>query len=301
MKRLGASGGRLACQVRSRSGRISVSVSSAMMPRPSATTCRMVPSVRRAQARDAEAPRPAPRAQQREPAQHEPRQRARGGHRRGEPAEHRRAEAEVLRLATGSARDDGAARRVSDHPAAARQPELAPQHAQRRHLAQVDERRQREAEQQQQAHRRRRAAPGPGRARAARRRRPRPARRARSACAAMPTSMPTAAASEPSIVKCSDVQPRDAGLARAEAAHHGAAVEMALEIAPRGERDRRRREQHARERGEIEEFLGALERGADLGPRVAYALDALSRREPRRWPTRGTPRPPAASPAICRR
>ena len=44
MKRLGAPGGRLCCQLRRSSVRISVSVRSAMIPSASATTCMTVPS-----------------------------------------------------------------------------------------------------------------------------------------------------------------------------------------------------------------------------------------------------------------
>ena len=64
----------------------------------------------------------------------------------------------------------------------------------------------------------------------------------------------------------------------------GAAVEMALQIAPRRERDRRRREQDGGEHGEIQKALGAVERGANLGPRIAHALHALAGGEPRRHP-----------------
>ena len=113
-------------------------------------------------------------------------------------------------------------------------------------------------------------------------------------------TMPHAAASDPSIVKCMTCSRVMQRLARAQAAHHGAAVEMALEITPGGERDRRRREQHAGERGQIEEALGALERGADLRPRVAYALDALARRRAAARAQARYASTAAASPAICR-
>ncbi len=69
-------------------------------------------------------------------------------------------------------------------------------------------------------------------------------------------------------------------LARAQAAHHGAAVEVTLEVTPCGKRNGRRRQQHTGERGQIEEALGTLEHGAYLRPRIAYALYALSRCEP---------------------
>ena len=52
---------------------------------------------------------------------------------------------------------------------------------------------------------------------------------------------------------------------------------MPAQITTRGQRHRDRRENYAEQCGQSEEFLGTLERRANLGTRVAYVLDSLSR------------------------
>ncbi len=76
-----------------------------------------------------------------------------------------------------------------------------------------------------------------------------------------------------------DEQRERAPTRRAEAAHHRGGVEVAAQIARRGERDRHCGEDHGDERREPEESLGALERLPHLGPQVADILHALARLE----------------------
>ena len=67
-------------------------------------------------------------------------------------------------------------------------------------------------------------------------------------------------------------------LRRTEAAHHRAAVEVALDEAARAERDRDAGEDRGEQRGQAEEALRAVDRGAHLGPagfQVVHALAAL--------------------------
>ncbi len=72
-------------------------------------------------------------------------------HRRGEAAHHREPEPEVARLPDEQRGERDEARAVRDERAAPRRAGLAPDHAHRGHVLQLDERRQREAEQQHHA------------------------------------------------------------------------------------------------------------------------------------------------------
>ena len=64
-------------------------------------------------------------------------------------------------------------------------------------------------------------------------------------------------------------------LLRAEAAHHGVAVQMALGVAARGQRNRDRGENHREHGREAEKLLRAVQPRAHLGTGVAQAFDAL--------------------------
>ena len=73
-----------------------------------------------------------------------------------------------------------------------------------------------------------------------------------------------------------DEQRQRLALRRAEAAQHRRGVEMAAQVARRGERDRDRGEHHRDQRREAEELLRALERLPHFGPQVADVLHPLS-------------------------
>ena len=73
------------------------------------------------------------------------------------------------------------------------------------------------------------------------------------------------------------VQAQQLRLRGAEAAHHRAAIEMALDEAARAERDRHAGEHRGEQRGEAEEALRAVDRRAHFGTPVSR----LSMRWPR--------------------
>ena len=76
----------------------------------------------------------------------------------------------------------------------------------------------------------------------------------------------------------------DVGLRGAQAAHHRATVEMALQEAARGKRDRHRGEHHAQQCGEVEIFLRPLQGRLHFRAGVPYAFEALPRSELRQHP-----------------
>ncbi len=79
-------------------------------------------------------------------------------------------------------------------------------------------------------------------------------------------------------------QRQDLPLRRAEAAHHRRRIQVAAQIARRGQRDGDRGEDHGDQRGEAEKLLRALERLPHFGTQVADRFDALSAFEPRLRP-----------------
>ena len=93
------------------------------------------------------------------------------------------------------------------------------------------------------------------------------------------------------------VQREQLALRGAEAAHHRAAVEVALDEAARAERDRDAGEDRREQRGEAEEALRAVDRGAHFGPAAFQVVDALAALEALASPRRRTPPPRPASPA----
>ena len=88
----------------------------------------------------------------------------------------------------------------------------------------------------------------------------------------------------PSDEELHAVEAQQLRLRRAEAAHHRAAVEVALDEAARAERDRDAGEDRREQRGEAEEALRAVDRRAHLGPAGLEVLDALAALEPRLRP-----------------
>ena len=63
-------------------------------------------------------------------------------------------------------------------------------------------------------------------------------------------------------------------LRQAEHAQHGAVVEVAAGEVARGDADRHGGEQRRQQRDEVQEFLGAVQRLAHLGPAAFERLDA---------------------------
>src|SRR5205823_11281058 len=72
------------------------------------------------------------------------------------------------------------------------------------------------------------------------------------------------------------IEPHQRALRRAEATHHRAAVEVALDVAPRAERDGDAGEHCGKQRRQCEEALRALDRRAELRPARLQRLDALA-------------------------
>ncbi|KFB67479.1 MAG: hypothetical protein CAPSK01_002920 [Candidatus Accumulibacter vicinus] len=79
--------------------------------------------------------------------------------------------------------------------------------------------------------------------------------------------------------KLAQVQAQQQGLCRAQTAHHGAGVEMALPVASRRQRHRHRRQHHRQQRRKTKEFLRPFERGTDLRAAVLRVFDALPTRQ----------------------
>ena len=84
------------------------------------------------------------------------------------------------------------------------------------------------------------------------------------------------ACTEPEQQELRSVQREQPRLARAQAAHHRAAVEVALDEAARAERDRHAGEYGGEQRGEAEKTLRTVDGVAHLGPCVLQALQALA-------------------------
>src|SRR6185503_15073318 len=73
-------------------------------------------------------------------------------------------------------------------------------------------------------------------------------------------------------------------LRRAEAAHHRATVQVALDETPRRERDRYPGEHRGEQRRQPEVALGAIDRRAHLRPAALQVVDALAALEARLGP-----------------
>jgi len=168
-------------------------------------------------------------------------------------------------------------------PATRRRADVAPQDAQRRHPGKPQQRWQRESQQQQQSH-----GGAVNRGHRARRRQldrdditePRSEQCLRGTT----NGDPGRGGCRTEHREDRGIQPDHQALARAEAAQDGTGIEVPLKIAPRGERDRGRREQHAGQRRQVEIFFSAVERRAQLRTRVAHPFEAAARHEPRLRP-----------------
>jgi hypothetical protein len=158
---------------------------------------------------------------------------------------------------------------------------VAAQHAQRRHVAKPHQRREREAEQQHEADERAaQRRPRRRQRQGHREERREPAREERLRGVARDAAEHAPRESEQRELPC--VQREDVRLRGTQATHHRRGIRLALREAARGERDRDRGEHHRKERGEAEEALRALERGAHLAAGIAHAFHALAPPEPRR-------------------
>jgi len=93
-----------------------------------------------------ESPRDAALRQTLQHHNQEPRRERRRREQRADAADHDRARLQVLRLPADQKCDDDGAEQIGRHAARARARKVAPQHAQRRHARERDQRRQREAE-----------------------------------------------------------------------------------------------------------------------------------------------------------
>ena len=203
----------------------------------------------------------------------EPRQQREHADRAGEAADRDQAELEVARhreqqrreadRAGGEHRDRGRLERA----------DVAPDHAQRRHLRQLQHRRQAEAEQQREADA------------GAEQRRPGARRRQRRVDQAgeepdedvvdrEAERQADHARQQADQRELDEVLQGDRPLRQAEHAQHGAVVEMAAGEVARGDRHRDGRQQRRQQRDQVEELLGAVERLAHLRPAGGERLDA---------------------------
>ena len=202
---------------------------------------------------------------------------------RAEPAEHDQPELRVAGLPDEERRDRGRADPVGGERALLRRADVAADHAQRRDVLELQQRRQGEAEQQRH----------PGEKALHRRQE----RRLRQRDDHQPgdefgdhelREIAGDAAHGAGRGAERDELPREEArelpLRRAEAAHHRVAVEVPPGVAARRERHRHGREDHREQRGEADELLRALDPGADLGPRVREALHRFAAAEPRTDP-----------------
>ena len=203
----------------------------------------------------------------------EPRQQREHADRAGEAADRDQAELEIARhreqqrrKAERAGAEDGERRRL--HLA-----DVAPDDAQRRHARELQHGRQAEAEQEREADA------------GAEQRRPEPGRRQHRLDQAgeEPDEDVVDDEAEDEAGDARDqadqreldqVLQRDRPLRQAEDAQHRAVVEMATGEVARGDADRDRGEQRREQRDEVEEFLGAVERLAHLGPAGGERLDA---------------------------
>jgi hypothetical protein len=234
-----------------------------------------------AQVREAVAQRAAARAQApRHRRRRQRTQRAEGHrgeheHRDAEAADHVEPEARVARLPDEQPGERRAARGVGGERAAAGSAGLAPDDAHRRHVLQLQERRQREAEQQhepdEEALQRRR-----GRRRGQRRAQQVAERRGDRALRGIAERAAERARRRAEHEELQAEELDEPRLRRAQAAHHRAAVQVPLDEAARAERDGHAGEDRREQRGETEEALRAVDRGAHLGPAVFQVLDALA-------------------------
>ena len=77
------------------------------------------------------------------------------------------------------------------------------------------------------------------------------------------------------------MQPDQASLRDAQAAHHGAGIEMALHVAVGRLGNRDRGEDHGQQRGEAEKALRPVKGAANFGARVGGVLESLAAAETR--------------------
>jgi colicin import membrane protein len=256
--------------------RSSASRTSASSPTASADTCSTANAgPRRELARRQDQPARCARIRDRaaQDDEREPRQQREHADRAGEAADRDQAELEIARHreqqrreADRAGAEDGERRRL--HLA-----DVAPDDAQRRHARELQHRRQAEAEQEREADA------------GAEQRRPEPGRRQHRLDQAgeepdedvvdgEAENEAGDARDQADQRELDEVLQRDRPLWQAEDAQHRAVVEMAAGEVARGDADRDRGEQRRQQGDQVEEFLGAVERLAHLGPACRERLDA---------------------------
>ncbi len=153
--------------------------------------------------------------------------------------------------------------------------QLAAQHAQGGHAAEADQGRQGEAQQQHEGH-----GEPVGQGPDARRRQLEAHQAAEEAFQGVLHAKAEGAAGEAASQaqqgEFADEEAQQGCLAGAQAAHHGAAVQVAFDEAAGGEAYRHRGEDHREHGGEAQEAFGAVEGGADLGAGVVHAFEGFA-------------------------
>ena len=216
-------------------------------------------------------------------AQQQPRSSERHHEQRRDATQHDQPRLGVAGLPEDQAGDDRDAERVGEDARRIRRAQVAPQHAQRRHVRQRNQRRQREPEQQQHAD----CECGDDRRRAGPRQRRLEQRLQQPRQHLLSAERDDAAGdarrqAEPGELQ--HVQRQHPALRRAEAAHHARRIELSLQVAARSERDGDRGQQHGDQCREPEKFLRALQRRTHFGTQIADGFDSLPGGELRQQP-----------------
>ena len=170
-------------------------------------------------------------------------------------------------------RDDG--RAEGEHDERRRRPDVTPQHANRRHARQLQQRRQ--CESREHRHRGDEAEPSGSRSAggSSALSSPRIARSSHS-CARKPSAEPTIVAAT-AITKLQDAHAQRERARRAQRLHQRDGIQMPLHIAPRRHRHRDGAQQHADQTRETQEAPGAIHRVLDLRARLARCRAAARR------------------------
>ena len=223
---------------------------------------------------ESEAPRDAAARQALQQRHEQPRGERGDAEQRTDADDHDRSGLGLARLPGNEQRHGGHPQRVGEHAARSRARQVAAQHPERRHVGERDERRYGEPEQEQQSGRegleprlQRRC----GKSGVHHRGEHADQQRLSAQCGGDADRT----CDDTEHQELQHEQAERLPYRRTEAAHHRRGVEVAAQVARRGERHGDRSQQHGDERGEAEELLRAIERLPHLGTQVADGLHAL--------------------------